>query len=220
MGLRRDQSQLTAGTNAPLRHAPCFRAQRSKCCARGPESYPRSVVSASCRRSGIEMGLGDRICEHDSAPLHPPRQHFSVCVLDQVGELVPRPLHHGVERRRLVSDPVVEHRIEPHVGPEDHADVNELEPLRRVHAAHLLEPTCVRRPKSRTPGSLAPSAQHRAWRSRASASRRRPRPRRAFHHHGRWTTPIITVTPHLREQHRTDLLQALRTQAWSTRREW
>ena len=69
-----------------------------------------------------------------------------------------------------LADPSPIHRPVDEVGADDHADVVELEALRRVDAADLLDAARVARPEVGLRDARTQPADARPWRSRASTS--------------------------------------------------
>src|SRR2546428_6259315 len=110
--------------------------------SRGPRARSRALLDpAPNERAGC------LILEEDVATLQPPREQHAVGALHEGEEGVARPAHLGVPRLRVIAHPLRGGGVEAEVPPEDHAAVVELEALRSVDAADLVDAPGVGRPE-------------------------------------------------------------------------
>src|SRR6185436_6073775 len=82
------------------------------------------------------------------AALEATRKEHAIGVLDQIDELLLGTPHHGVVRTLRLSDPRLGLPVVDQVLAEEHAHIVELEPLRGVDAADLLDSLGIVRPES------------------------------------------------------------------------
>src|SRR5947209_8614053 len=102
--------------------------------SRGPRGRSRALLDPAPNERA-----GRLILEEDVATFQPPRQQHSVGVLHEGEEGLARSAHLWIPRFGVIAHPLRGGGVEAEVPPEDHAAVVELEALRRVDAAHLVD---------------------------------------------------------------------------------